>query len=691
MSKLGWYWHRLRAMSPGEMLLHARKKLRQSADAKRASWPEVDLASPGAFPTLPKPEDAPEVLRNALSRDVEDILAGRWRFFGHLEVQVDDPPKWQYDYLVRRDVESAASAFKLNYRSLTGGVDSKLVWEPSRWNQLVRLAMAAYVLGEPRAAEKCVEWLEDWVKHNPPYRGWNWTSALEVGLRLIQFAWIDSLLSDLRITNYELRDEGRADEPLVNRKSEIVNGSASSFAERLAKLRSVILPPHVWYAWRHKSFGSSANNHLLGELVGCIVATARWPELAKCGASLEELQRLWEHEVLAQFAEDGGNKEQALNYQLFSWEFCWQAFKALEAAGRKVSGDVEQRLAIAARFFWEAQASKEAWDYGDSDSAFVVPLFAHDTGVIREWHRWVSERDPLGAIGYWLGSPPWAMPPIKTGRPLNTVSVGEWWYYAKSGIAICESGFWWLRWDLSPLGHLATAAHGHLDALHLSIWHRGVAVVVDPGTGAYHANKDLRNWLASRSAHNGPCPSGPEWPRRLGPFLWADHHLMPSIAEKSKTRAHAALNLPGFRATRTVESVNEGRGWKVYDSCVAKDGSSTEFSVRWQFAPDCCIKRLDERQFLIRRHEIEIRIEVSEGWADVRLVELDELQQRTSAGAGTDDKTMQRKRGQDHWLAGTVSPAFRKTVWAPYLKLVARPQGDKPCVFNTTFLASARS
>jgi hypothetical protein len=41
---------------------------------------------------LPKPEDAPEVLREALRRDVENILAGRWRFFGHLEVQVDDPP-----------------------------------------------------------------------------------------------------------------------------------------------------------------------------------------------------------------------------------------------------------------------------------------------------------------------------------------------------------------------------------------------------------------------------------------------------------------------------------------------------------------------------------------------------------------------------------------------------------------------
>ena len=43
------------------------------------------------------------------------------------------------------------------------------------------------------------------------------------------------------------------------------------------------------------------------------------------------------------------------------------------------------------------------------------------------------------------------------------------------------------------------AAHGHLDVLHVSLWLRGVAMVIDPGTGAYHADKQLRNWLASRA------------------------------------------------------------------------------------------------------------------------------------------------------------------------------------------------
>src|SRR5262245_1752552 len=196
MPTLSWYWHRLRAMSAGEMALHLRRKLRALTDARRA-WDvsAVKLECSDAFPRLPKPEDAPEVLCEALKRDTQDILAGRWKAFGHLDLQVDDPPKWHCDYLVRQNLATNESAFQLDYRGLPNGADIKLIWELSRWHQLTRLAMAAYVLGDERAAAKCIEWLEDWVKHNPPYRGWNWTSALEVGMRLVQFTWIDALLS----------------------------------------------------------------------------------------------------------------------------------------------------------------------------------------------------------------------------------------------------------------------------------------------------------------------------------------------------------------------------------------------------------------------------------------------------------------------------------------------------------------
>jgi Heparinase II/III-like protein/Heparinase II/III N-terminus len=644
MAHLEWYWHRLRAMTPAEVALHGRKKLRQFNDARRAlNATTLQLDSSGVFPKSPQRHAAPVRLREALARDVERILAGRWRAFGHLELVVDDPPKWHRDYLASRDLATSRSAFKLDHRTLPGGADIKLIWELSRWHDLVRLAMAGYVLEDETARRKCVEWLEDWVTRNPPYRGWNWTSALEAGIRLVQFTWIDALLST-------------GTEPCLTR------------------LRATLLPPHVWYVWRHRSFGSSANNHLLGELAGCILATVRWPALAVLCAPLEELQACWEAEVLAQFAEDGGNREQALNYHLFALEFCVQASLALEAAGRKPSPRVQDRLASAARFFTEVQAATERWDYGDSDDALVTPFFADES--VLEWRDWLKSCDREDAIQYWLG--PVSYPSSDRARSGGrAIEVSGWSVYAETGIAVRDADRWRLRWDVSPLGYLSTASHGHCDALHVSLWVDGCALIIDPGTGAYYGDSRLREWLASPAAHNGPCPVGIRGPRRLGPFLWADHHRVPVLRAEGRD-AVASLHIANFRVRRRISEVTPGGGWKVEDACLGKNGLSRPFTVRWQLAPECEVEQLPGPAFLVTRGATTLRIEVSKAWEAPEVF----IPPLTGCTAGTSPLGGP--------LDGLVSPAFRKVCRAPYLQLTARPSPVQDSPLVTTFLAGAR-
>ena len=343
------------------------------------------------------------------------------------------------------------------------------------------------------------------MKHNPPYTGWNWTSALEAGIRLVQFTWIYALLEPQRGATAEASRNARA--------------RLSTQAER-------IVPAHVRFIWRHQSFGSSANNHLLGELAGLTLAAVAWPTIQRAAASLDRLQRRCEQEICAQFNRDGGNREQAFNYQLFSWELCWHVRGALRAAGRALSPEAEARLRRAARFYVDLQVPGDPWDYGDSDGSVVVPLFADERAAIAEWHEWLANPADSGAIDFWwraervdkevsAATPPSAHPDIV--------------HYAESGHALWRRDGWVVRLNVSPLGYLKTAAHGHVDALHVSIWHDGVALVVDPGTGAYYGNgnESLRAWLASPGAHNGPFPELATAPQRLGTFLWGSPTILP--------------------------------------------------------------------------------------------------------------------------------------------------------------------
>ncbi|MEE2947380.1 MAG: heparinase II/III-family protein [Verrucomicrobiota bacterium] len=641
MSGLKWYWHRFMAMGPAEVALRVRKRVYEFQDARTNRWPSVDLSKRCSFPKLPDPATAPKLLRDALRRDAERISTGRIRFFGHLDVQVDTPPNWQRDYLAGVDVPTSESAFKLNHRELPGGAAIKSLWEPSRWFGPVRLAQACWLLGNRRSGEHCLDWLEDWVANNPPYTGWHWTSALESGMRLIAFTWIDTLLTAF---------EGR--EP-------------AGLAKRLDRLRAEILPAHVWFSWRHRSFGSSANNHLLGELCGLALANARWPGLAKLGPGLAKLGQLLERETLRQFHRDGGNFEQALNYQFFAWEFCHEARQALADALPPTSRDhIDTRLSQAARFFRQTQVPSAPWDYGDSDDAFVLPWFIDESRAAAEWWHWIAGNVDKSPFLHLMRGP------FDASRPGDGLEMepGGWRIFPDTGFAVNALGYWKARLDFSPLGSGSMAAHGHLDAQHLSLWLKGRAMVIDPGTGDYHSNPELRNWFASREAHNGPCPDGVALARRDGPFLWAAAHPRPLHSLDGEVLETEIRLKGGGLLSRTIKPLaNEPIGWLVTDSFEPRLGQLGEFTVQWQFPPGCCVERTGEQVFQVTSESATMHVELGNGWF------------RAELWRPSGDETY----GQ---LDGIVSPRFMKTEHAPYLKLTAKPGGNTE--FTTRFVVS---
>ena len=562
-SKLSWYAHRLKAMSLPELWHRAGESWKHQSDAsfaKRLSGITLGTAAPGV-PALPAQASAPQALRQQLAADAVKLLRGDWKLYGWRDASTGAPPCWHRDASSGVVVEPDELSHKLDHRHLPDGADARTIWEINRWSEMTRLVMHGWLNGSHDAVRTAQLWLEDWCDRNPVGRGVNWTSTLEAGLRLINFCWFDALV-------HACDDE--------------------HLTERQVLLAERIVPAHAAWVCRYRSFGSSANNHLLGELAGLLHAVRRWPALEKQVGSPAEL---WDGVgtcVLEQFATDGGNREQALHYHFFAWEMAWHARRLMEVP----DSPVLERLALAAEFFVRMTHPLEPWDYGDSDDAQVLPLTLNRADAIGEWQSWLAGDEQGVALEYWLGRSP------LRERQFDGAAANEgWWLAEASGLAVCEMSDWVLRLDASPLGYGSMAAHGHCDALHLSVWDGAQALVIDPGTGGYYGMAERRAALASWQAHNGPQPEGGfQTPRRTGTFLLTSHHPVPEVLRISPSRIKAQFKHEGRDFSRFVDVSGAGI-LTIEDQAVGEE----PFRVTWTFAPECQVSGGNLLVYKVRR------------------------------------------------------------------------------------------
>ena len=77
--------------------------------------------------------------------------------------------------------------------------------------------------------------------------------------------------------------------------------------------------------------------------------------------------------------------------------------------------------------------------------------------------------------------------------------------------------------DAGRLGYLSIAAHGHADALSFTLSAGGEELLIDPGTFAYHTQKQWRDYFRGTSAHNTVRIDGQDQSIGAGNFLWLAH------------------------------------------------------------------------------------------------------------------------------------------------------------------------
>jgi hypothetical protein len=506
-----WRLNRLRCMTPMEVSHRLLRTL--STHAERAGLVGSEVVPPPDLARAPRHwvHAAAIVDARPYLAAADRVAAGKLDVFALQDVDLGSPPRWNRD--PKTGVDAALSVSKLlDYRDPRQVGDIKYLWELNRHLHLVTLAQAYALSRDVRYFHVIWHHLESWFAACPYRMGPNWSSALEVAIRLINWSVTWQLLGGARSPLFE---------------------DAGSVQFRQRWLESVY--QHAQFVRGYFSLHSSANNHLIGEAAGLFIAALTWPHWPSARAWLAAAKAILEREALLQNAPDGVNREQAASYQQFVLDFLLLVLFAGKANGQSFSVQCESR--IEAMLEYLASIMDVAGNvpmFGDADDGRVVRLAQGGdfspyrsllaTGAIL--FRRGDFKLKAGALDdktrCLVGSQAEALfqgqSAAETRLPLRqTFPAGGYYILGcdfETGREIR------LIADAGPLGYRSIAAHGHADALAFTLSIGGVEFLIDPGTYAYHTQGAWRDYFRGTSAHNTLRVDERDQSQSGGNFMW---------------------------------------------------------------------------------------------------------------------------------------------------------------------------
>jgi len=500
--KLAWRLNRLRCMTPAEVASRVLRALQARTEsalrAREVPRPQAGPAAKAWVHPSPRIDPAPYVAR------VERIAEGWLDVLALREVDIGSPPRWNRD--PKSGIEAPLAFGKLlDYRDPDLVGDIKYLWEPNRHAHLVTLAQAFCLTKNRTYFVTLKEHLESWFVACPYGRGPNWSSSLEVAIRLANWAAAWQLLgAEILDEHPAFRDRWLAG---VYRHAQFVRGWLSGH--------------------------SSANNHLIGEAAGLFLAGLAWPHWRAAEKWRATGKRLLEREALAQNAPDGVNREQALWYQQFVLDMLMLCLLAGKANGHWFSPDYEARIEAMLDFIASVMdAGGNVPMIGDADDGMATGIspggspfrsllglgallfgrgdFKLKAGRLDDRSRWL--------LGEGADAQFERLDAERTRLPLRR-TFPEGGYYVL-GCEFETPREIRLVADAGPLGYRSIAAHGHADALSFTLSAGGREFLVDPGTYAYHTQERWRQYFRGTSAHNTLRIDGVDQSVQGGNFLW---------------------------------------------------------------------------------------------------------------------------------------------------------------------------
>jgi hypothetical protein len=439
--------------------------------------------------------------RSALLGRADRACQGRFDFFGRHAWHFGDPIDWCLEPTTGKRT-TLDHWTQIPYLDGAAVGDKKIVWELNRHAHFVTLGQAYWLTKDERYAEAFVRQAQAWMDANPPRRGINWASSLEVAFRAMAWLWALSLFAGSeRLT--------------------------ASFHTRALKA----LTQHGLYIESYLSHYFSPNTHLTGEALGLFYLGTALTGLAVSDTWRDLGLRLLVEQLPKQVRRDGVYFEQSSYYHRYSTDFYLHLVLRARAVGLRLPASVDSTLAgMLDHLMWITRPDGRATLYGDDDGGRLVAMSERAPDDFRDtlalgaalygrsdWKAVAGDVAP--EIAWLAGAGAWrafdeleAEPPSVHGRVFDA-----------SGYAVLRDG-WdeqsaYLFIDSGTHGALQSG-HAHADALSFEFAAHGVAWIVDPGTYTYTGDAQARDEFRATSGHNTVTVDGCSQSIPAGPFSW---------------------------------------------------------------------------------------------------------------------------------------------------------------------------
>jgi len=411
--------------------------------------------------------------------EADDELTHNISLFGktyHLGKKIN----WYRDCLT--DFECPKLEYsKLNYRDVKQTGNIMHIWWLNRHQHLVPDAFAYFLSRDEKYANEVISQIRQWLLDCPYPVGPAWLTGIEAAIRLLTWSWIYKLL--------------------------FARGYPDNCSDDFLKSWFVSIRQHVRFINSRWAKYSSANNHTIAEAVGIIAATTTWPDLFPSKKNLKKSSKILIRETFLQNSPEGVNKENTTSYHAFVLELLTNACILHEPVKTAIAAHLNKMADFLHALTCDCDFPPEI---GDSDNAVATGIFKRNSNYYKSVIA--AAKNIAGKSPKSVARGPW---------PDDCYSSSDFIIYNSPSDSKFKTK---LCLNVGGLGYGSLAAHGHADALAFTLHVNGEPVFVDPGTYAYHDERNWRDYFRGTRAHNTLVINKSDQAEILGPFLWGEKY-----------------------------------------------------------------------------------------------------------------------------------------------------------------------